>query len=400
MNDQNSQSKNKNQNNISHTNTRLVHVGRDNEASKGFVNPPLYKGSTVLFPTVQSMKDGGYGYWYGRKGSPTYDALEGALNELEAADDSILTPSGLSAITTALLGLLKQGDHVLVTDSVYQPTRNFCDTTLRQMGVETSYYDPRVGAGIAGLIKDNTRVIFLESPGSQSFEIQDVPAIVAAAQPKNITTVIDNTWATPLFYQPLTKGVDVSIHSGTKYFIGHADAMIGTVSSNGKAAEAIRKTAYSLGICAGPEDTQLALRGLRTLGVRLKHHESAALELARWLETRDEVETVLHPALASHPDHELFRRDFSGSTGLFTAILKPVSDEALEAMIDGLSLFSMGWSWGGYESLILPFDPRPYRTATSWPFEGPALRFHVGHEDMKDLLDDLSLGFDRLGAVS
>lgn len=376
--------------------TKLIHLGRDVRASKGFVNPPLYRGSTVLFPTVQSMSEGGYGYWYGRKGSPTFDALEAALNELEGADETILTPSGLSAITTSLLGLLKAGDHILVTDSAYQPTRSFCDSTLKALNIETTYYDPRIGNEIETLIKENTAVIFLESPGSQSFEIQDVPAIVKVAKQHDIATVIDNTWATPLRFKPLTFGVDVSLHSGTKYFIGHADALIGTISATKKAGAAIRRTAWSLGICPGPDDVQLALRGLRTLAIRLDQHEKAALELATWLEGRDEVETVLHPGLASHPDHALFKRDFTGSTGLFSVILKPVDETALARFVDGLSLFAMGWSWGGYESLVIPFEPRPYRSATQWPFEGPALRFHIGHEDMNDLKADLETGFQRL----
>lgn len=376
--------------------TKLVHLGRDTKEAKGFVNPPLYKGSTVLFPTVKSLTEGGYGYWYGRKGSPTYESLEAALNELEHSDDTILTPSGLSAITTALLALLKTGDHLLVTDSVYQPTRNFCDTTLKALGIEVTYYDPRVGAGIKDLIKENTKLIFLESPGSQSFEIQDIPAIVEAAQKASLLTLIDNTWATPLFLTPLTLGVDVSIHSGTKYFIGHADAMIGTVSSNGETAQKIRQMAYSLGLCAGPDDVQLALRGLRTLGVRLAHHERAAIEFASWLEERPEVECVLHPALPSHPDHDIFKRDFKGSSGLFTAILKPVEQKKIEAMLDGLELFAMGWSWGGYESLALPFNPASYRTATNWNYKGQAIRFHIGHENMDDLKTDFTAGLERL----
>lgn len=376
--------------------TKLVHLGRDTKEAKGFVNPPLYKGSTVLFPTVKSLTEGGYGYWYGRKGSPTYESLEAALNELEHSDDTILTPSGLSAITTALLALLKTGDHLLVTDSVYQPTRNFCDTTLKALGIEVTYYDPRVAAGIKDLIKENTKLIFLESPGSQSFEIQDIPAIVTVAKKTSLLTLIDNTWATPLFLTPLTLGVDVSIHSGTKYFIGHADAMIGTVSSNGETAQKIRQMAYSLGLCAGPDDVQLALRGLRTLGVRLAHHERAAIEFASWLEERPEVECVLHPALPSHPDHDIFKRDFKGSSGLFTAILKPVEQKKIEAMLDGLELFAMGWSWGGYESLALPFNPASYRTATNWNYKGQAIRFHIGHENMDDLKTDFTAGLERL----
>lgn len=376
--------------------TKLVHLGRDTQGSKGFVNPPLYKGSTVLFPTVKSLSEGGYGYWYGRKGSPTYESLEAALNELEHSDDTILTPSGLSAITTALLALLKTGDHLLVTDSVYQPTRSFCDTTLKALGIEVTYYDPRIGAGIKDLIKENTKLIFLESPGSQSFEIQDIPAIVEAAQKASLLTLIDNTWATPLFLTPLTLGVDVSIHSGTKYFIGHADTMIGTVSSNGETAQKIRQMAYSLGLCAGPDDVQLALRGLRTLGIRLAHHERVAIEFASWLEERPEFECVLHPALPSHPDHDIFKRDFKGSSGLFTAILKPVEQDKVEAMLDGLELFAMGWSWGGYESLALPFNPSSYRSATSWDYKGQAIRFHIGHENMDDLKADFTAGLERL----
>lgn len=378
------------------TETRLVHVGRDTKNSKGFVNPPLYRGSTILFPTLASLSEGGFGYWYGRKASPTYEALENALNELEGADETILTPSGLSAITTALLALLKTGDHVLVTDSAYQPTRTFCDGPLKGLGIETSYYKPRIGAEIEKLIKPNTKVIFMESPGSQTMEVQDVPAIQAVAKQNNITTIIDNTYATPLNFKPLDLGVDVSLHSGTKYFIGHADAMIGTISAKGSAAKCVRQTAYALGICAGPEDTQLALRGLRTLSIRLKQHQQSALELAKWLQTCDEVEAVLHPALASHPDHDLFQRDFIGSTGLFSVVLKPFSKQALARMVDGLKLFAMGWSWGGFESLVLPFDPSPYRTATTWPYQGPALRFHIGHEQVSDLKADLEAGLKRL----
>ena len=376
--------------------TRLTHLGRDTKASKGFVNPPLYRGSTVLFPTIASMSQGGYGYWYGRKESPTFKALEQAINDLEQSADTVLTPSGLSAITTSLLALLKTGDHLLVSDSVYQPTRTFCDGPLKDLGVETTYYDPTIGSQIETLLQARTKVIFLESPGSQTMEIQDVPAIQAVAASRGIKTIIDNTYATPLNFKPLTHGVDVSIHSGTKYFIGHADGLIGTISSNAATAKTIRQTAYALGICASPEDAQLALRGLRTLKIRLDHHEQNALEIAKWLQQQAEVAVVLHPALPSHPSHEIFARDFSGSTGLFSFVLKPTSKEALARMVDGMQHFAIGWSWGGYESLILPFDPAPYRTATTWPHQGPALRLHIGHEDVSDLKADLKAGLERL----
>ena len=376
--------------------TRLLHMGRRPDKQFGFVNPPLYRGSTVLFPTVESLSQGGQNYWYGRKGTPTMDALEGAMNELEGADQTILTPSGLSAISTALLSLVKTGDHVLVSDSVYQPTRGFCDEVLARLGVEITYYDPRLSQELHHYIQPNSKLIFTESPGSQTFEIQDIPAIAALARHHNLLTLIDNTWATPLFFKPLDHGIDISIHSGTKYLIGHADGLVGTISCNTKTAARVRKTAHALGICAGAEDIQLALRGLRTLNARLKIHQQSALDIARWLETRAEIDYVLHPALQSHPDHEIWQRDFTGSTGLFTAVLTPYSKQAVAHMLDHLELFGMGWSWGGYESLVIPFDPSSYRTATSWSAEGPALRFHIGLEDVGDLKADLTAGFDRL----
>jgi cystathionine beta-lyase len=325
-------------------------------------------------------------------------ALEEAIAELEGGVRTLLTPSGLSAIATALLAFVSAGDEVLVSDSVYRPTRRFCDHVLKRLGVKTTYYDPLLGAGIKELLGDKTKVVFAESPGSQTFEVQDVPAIAKAAHEAGALLILDNTWATPLYFKPFTHGVDVSIQAATKYIVGHADAMLGAITASEKTARAVEKVHEDLGLCPGPEDVYLGLRGLRTLGVRLAHHQQSALELARWLQARPEVERVLHPGLPSDPGHALWKRDFTGASGLFAIILKPTSHAALARMLDGLTLFGMGYSWGGFESLILPFDPRDYRTATTWQAEGPAIRLHVGLEDIEDLKADLEAGFARLAA--
>ena len=376
--------------------TRLAHAGREPSRFHGFVNTPIYRGSTVLFPTLASLEANAQDFTYGRLGTPTVKALAEAIAELEGGHATLLTPSGLSAIATTFLALLSAGDHVLVSDSVYRPTRRFCDTVLKRLGIETTYYDPLVGAGIEKLLKPNTKMVFTESPGSQTFEVQDVPAIAKAAHAAGALVVLDNTWATPLYFKPFTHGVDVSIQAATKYIIGHADAMLGAITASEKTARAVEKAHEDLGLCPGPEDAYLGLRGLRTLGVRLARHQQSALELARWLEARPEVERVLHPGLPTDPGHALWSRDFTGASGLFAFILKPVSHAGLAAMLDGLTLFGMGYSWGGFESLILPFDPRDYRTATTWRAEGPAIRLHVGLEDVEDLKADLEAGFARL----
>ena len=376
--------------------TRLAHAGRDPREQHGFVNTPIYRGSTVLFPTMDDLLHRRGRYVYGTKGTPTTEALESAWTEFAGAAGTVLTASGLAAITVALFSCLKAGDHLLMTDSAYRPTRHFCDTVLARMGVETQYYDPTVGAGIAALFRPNTAAVLTEAPGSQSFEMQDVPAIAAAAHARGAVVLMDNTWATPLFFPPHERGVDLAIEAGTKYLSGGSDLLLGLVSASPARWPALRATFDAFAIGPGPEDVFLGLRGLRTLALRLKEHERQALDLARWLAARPEVAAVLHPALESDPGHAIWKRDFTGASGLFSAILRPVPERAVAAMLDGLRLFGMGYSWGGFESLVIPFDCASYRTATRWRPVGPALRFHVGLEDLDDLKADLDAGFARL----
>jgi len=375
--------------------TRLVTGGRDPFAYHGFVNPPVYHASTVLYPSAEDLIAHRARYQYGRRGTPTSEALEGAIQAIEGPGCAgvALVPSGLSAIATALLAALKSGEHVLVTDSAYRPTRTFCDGVLARLGIETTYYDPLIGTGIAGMFRPNTRAVFVEAPGSQSFEMQDVPAIAAAAHARGLTVLMDNTWATPLYFQAFAKGVDLSIQAGTKYIAGHSDLMLGTISANAPLWPRLKETVTTMGLCVGPDDMYLALRGLRTLGVRLERHRQSALTLARWLRERPEVRRVLHPALEDDPGHAIWRRDFTGSSGLFSIVLEPAGEAAVRAFLDALELFGMGFSWGGYESLVILFDCTGYRTATRWSPGGPALRFHIGLEDPDDLIADLERGF-------
>jgi cystathionine beta-lyase len=380
--------------------TTVVHSGRDPHACFGFVNPPVYRGSTVLFPTVEKLWKRDQPYLYGRTSTPTVAALEEAMARIEGGAASALTASGYQAVSTAIFAFVEAGDHILMTDSVYQPTRNFCDRMLKKLGVETTYYDPVVGAGIDKLVRPNTRLIFTESPGSQTFEVQDIPAIAKVCAKRKVWLLLDNTWASPLYFRPFEHGVDVSIQALTKYVVGHADAMLGAITSTARAAPHVARAKDLLGVCPGSEETYLGLRGLRTLATRLAQHQRSGIEMAEWLEARPEVARVLHPALPSHPQHAIWKRDFLGSSGLFSVVLKPVEKPALAAMLDGLKLFGMGFSWGGYESLVIPFDPTGYRTATRWQAEGPALRFHIGLEDVEDLKADLEAGFKRLAAAS
>ena len=386
--------------------TRLTRLGRDPERQHHVVNPPVYHASTLAFHTVAEFEaaigskfDKGTLY-YGRYGTPTTFALEDAVAALEGSYGSIALPSGLAAVSCALLAFAGTGDHILMPDSVYDPARHVCDHLLKRLGVETTYYDPLIGAGIADLIRPNTRLVYVESPGSFSFEIQDVPAIAEAAHKAGLVVLCDNTWATPLYFNPIDHGVDIVIHSGTKYIVGHADAMLGLVVTGEAHYETLRRTAYQLGYAAAPDDVYLALRGLRTLSVRMARHQENGLKLANWFKARPEVARVLHPALPDDPGHALWKRDFTGTSGLFGVLLKPCSGEAVAAMLDNLELFHMGVSWGGYDSLVRPTDLTSIRTATAWDEPGPLLRFHIGLEHPDDLIADLDVGFERLNRAA
>ncbi|MGA8968106.1 MAG: cystathionine beta-lyase [Pseudolabrys sp.] len=381
--------------------TRLVTSGRDPEAYYGFVNPPVYHASTLLYPTAEDQVAHRARYNYGRRGTPTTEALENALREIdgESCAGVALLPSGLAAIAVALLAAAGSGDHVLVPDSVYRPTRNFCNGVFKRLGAETTYYDPVIGADIVKLFKPNTRAVFVEAPGSQSFEMQDIPTIASVAHDKRAIVLMDNTWATPLYFRAFEKGVDMQIQAGTKYIGGHSDIMFGCVSANAATLPALKDTVFSMGLCVGPDDMYLALRGLRTLGVRLARHFQSGLRVARWLEQRPEVLRVMHPALESDPGHHIWKRDFTGACGLFSIVLKPTSEQSVHAFLNELALFGLGYSWGGFESLAILFDCTEYRTATKWAPGGPAIRFHIGLEDPDDLIADLERGFGALAAA-
>jgi cysteine-S-conjugate beta-lyase len=377
--------------------SRLVQLGRDSEQSQGFVNLPPFRGSTVLYPDVAALRSRKQRYTYGTHGTPTTEALSAAWTDISGAAGTVLVPSGLAAIVAALMAALSAGDHLLVSDSAYHPARVFADATLKRMGIETTYYDPTIGAGIEALMRPNTRVVLTESPGSQTFEIQDVPAIAEVAHAHGAALLMDNTWATPLFFSPHAHGVDMAIEAGTKYLSGHSDLLLGLVSANTAWFEKLHRATDLMAILPGPEDVYLALRGFRSMELRLREAERQALDLARWLDGRSEVLRVLHPALPHHPGHGTWKRDFAGSSGLFSIVLKPASEAALAAFLDGLELFGLGYSWGGYESLAVPFEP--HRTATSWAPGGPAIRFSVGLEDVEDLKADIERGLTRMKGV-
>ena len=375
--------------------TIAVSAGRMSEAHFGTVNTPVYRTSTILHRDLASLKaEKKAPYTYGRRGTPTTRSFEEAVGALEGAARTVSLPSGLNAIATAILSVCRAGDHLLMVDSCYGPTRHLCDTVLKRYGIETTFYDPLIGDGIAALFRANTRAMYCESPGSLTFEVQDVPAIAALAHARGASVLMDNTWGTPLYFPALARGVDLSIHAATKYICGHSDTMMGTVSANESHAARLGNFVGDLGLYASGDDCFLALRGLRTLAVRLKRHQESALTLTRWLLGRPEVSRVLYPALESDPGHALWKRDFLGACGLFGVVLKPASEKSVTAMIDGMKHFGIGYSWGGYESLIIPADFQ--RTAKKFEAEGPVIRIHAGLEDASDLLADLEAGLARL----
>ena len=379
--------------------TELTTAGRLDDWTSGVVNPPVYRASTCIFNSYAEMRDrvanvGEAKLFYGRKGTPTQWALAEALTDLHGGQGTMLFPSGVAALNNAILAFVSAGDHILVPDSVYDPIRNFASSFLKRMGVNAQFYDPLIGADIANLCTDKTKLILLESPGSLTFEIQDIPAITAVARDKGILTIADNTWATPYFFRPLEHGVDMVMEACTKYIGGHSDVMLGSVTANKKTFLKLRRAAYQLGQICSADDAFLGSRGLRTLGVRLKQHQQNALTVATWLQTRREVAQVLYPALPDDPGHALWQRDFDGASGLFSIILKAGSRDDTAALVDGRKLFKMGFSWGGFESLILPADPTPIRSARPWQADGALVRLHIGLEDPDDLIADLEEGLN------
>ncbi len=381
--------------------TLLIEQGRAPADHYGAINVPAYRASTFAFPTTADLaatRSRSYaGYSYGRAATPTSEALQDAVAALEGGAGAVVASSGVAAIATALTSVLGAGDHLLVADCVYGPTRRFCDRVLTRFGIEVTYFDPAIGAAIGRLFKPGTKAVFTESPGSLTFEMLDIPAIAAAAHAADATLINDNTWGTPLLFKSFTHGVDISVHSATKYIGGHADLLLGIIVANARSLPAVRTNATNFGVCAGPDDIYLALRGLRTLSVRLERHQRNALALAEFLSTRPEIDRVLYPPLASDPGHAIWQRDFGGASGLMSIVLTPgYADDAVAAMVDGLRLFTIGASWGGFESLILPSDPTRARTATQWTAGGQLLRLHIGLEDPRDLIADLTAGFERL----
>lgn len=377
--------------------TLLTHAGSHPERYHGAVSVPPHRMSTIVFDTFAEFEKVPHTpYHYGRAGTPSSAAFEEAIAALEGAHNSVSTCSGLSAILVALMAFARAGDHVLMVDNCYGPSRKSCEEILRRFGVEIEYYPPLIGGDIAKLFRDNTRLVFMESPGSLTFEVQDIGAIVAAARAANIKTAIDNSWATPLNFRPLAHGVDVSVMSATKYISGHSDAMLGVVSTNESSWNAVKRAALMLGLCGGSEELYLASRGLRTLHVRMQQHQKAGLEIATWLATHPAVKRVLHPAMPDARGHNNWKKYYNGASGTFGIVLHETDKTKIARMLDGMELFSMGFSWGGFESLLFPEQPKPIRTAEPWGETGFNLRLHIGLEDVNDLKADLEAGLARL----
>ena len=380
--------------------TKLAHKGSHPADQSGIVNPPIYRASTVDYGTVAKMKslskNPNDNFVYGRLGTPTSNAFEETVAALEGADRTIAVGSGLAAISAAMLAFVRAGDHVLVCDNAYSPTRNLCENFLKRFGVETTYYNPLIGKEISELFQANTKLVYTESPGSHTFEIQDIPTIVKAAHNAGIKVIMDNTWGAGYFFKAFEHGIDISVQAATKYYVGHSDAMIGTISMSGENIQPVIDSVRVLGYNISPDDAYLALRGMRTLNVRLKRHEKNGLKVADWLASRPEIDRVLHPAFSSCPGHEIWKRDFTGSNGLFGVVFKHTTEIAMNAFIDGLELFSLGGSWGGYESLVLPTNV--LRTATKWTENQQSIRFHIGLEDPEDLIKDIESGLKDITA--
>jgi cystathionine beta-lyase len=382
--------------------TQVAHLGRAPRRHLGAVNTPVYRASTILFERVAHLEQAARGEYpgltYGLHGLPTVSDFESAMTALEGGHAALAVPSGLTATTFPLLALASPGDHVLVTDVVYGPTRRFCEHHLRRLGIEVSYYDPLIGAGIEALFRPGTRFVFLESPGSLTFEVQDVPAICAVARARGATTILDNTWATPLGFRAFDHGVDVAVHAATKYIGGHSDVLLGAIVASEATYPKLHRLWTDMGIAPSSDDCFLGLRGLRTLAVRIARHQQSALAVATWLRAQPEVAEVLYPALPGAPGHALWQRDFRAASGLFGVVLRPVDKSRVDALLDGMRLFSMGWSWGGFESLVIPTWPARLRSVTTWDAPGPCLRLHIGLEDPDDLIEDLRDGLARLRA--
>ncbi|MGR5351986.1 cystathionine beta-lyase [Vibrio sp. DNB22_19_2] len=388
--------------------TKFVTAGRNKKWTNGVVNPPVQRASTVVFDTVAEKNQAMINranktLFYGRRGTHTHFAFQDAMVEIEGGAGCALYPCGTAAISNAILSFVETGDHILMVDTCYEPTRDFCDTIMKKMGVETTYFDPVIGEDIRELIQPNTKLLFLESPGSITMEVIDVPTLADIAHEQNIIVMLDNTWGAGVNFAPFEHGVDISIQAATKYIVGHSDVMLGTAVASEKYWPQLREQSYLMGQCVSPDDAYLGLRGIRTLDVRLRQHAESSLKIAQWLESRPEVDHVRHPALETCPGHEFFKRDFTGGNGLFSFVLKSSYPKATTALLDGMKHFSMGYSWGGFESLILANEPKSFnslRTVANPNFEGTLIRLHIGLEDVNDLIADLEAGFARYNALA